>query len=461
MDYNALWQAALGDLQLQMTKATFDTWLKDTFVFGAQDNTLTIAVRNVYAREWLENRLLPTIRRTLARITSDPIEVAFAVRRVGSRPAISQPDGSDQPDEPKQPDRPKTSTQPRAVSAHIPSSKLNGKYTFVNFIVGNSNRLAHAASLAVAENPAQTYNPLFIYGGVGLGKTHLLQAIAYHAHQDRPEVSALYVSSETFTNDLIESIRRSSTDAFRHKYRSIDILLIDDIQFIAGKERTQEEFFHTFNTLHSAGRQIVISSDRPPRSVPTLEDRLRSRFEGGLIADIQPPTLETRTAILRTKSETQPVAVPAEVIDHIVHRITSNIRDMEGALNRVVAYSCIMGLPLTRELAAEALQDMTLRSSPVTPTQIIAAVSHFYGVAEADLLGSIRSKSISLPRQVAMYLLREDSRISFPQIGEELGGRDHSTIMYGHQKISRTLASDNHLRQDIVTIRQRIVSPAV
>ncbi len=444
MDPGAMWRAALGDLQLQMTKATFDTWLKDTTALGCEDSTLTIAVRNTYTRDWLENRLLPTIKRSLARIAGKPMEVTFTVRRVAPR------------SQPRAQQALKVSPRQRASAIRAPSSGLNAKYTFANFIVGNSNRLAHAASLAVAENPAQAYNPLFLYGGVGLGKTHLLHAIAHHALEHNPQLVALYVSSETFTNDLIQSIRRSTTGSFRQKYRYIDILLIDDIQFIAGKESTQEEFFHTFNTLHSADKQIVISSDRSPRFIPTLEDRLRSRFEGGLIGDIQPPTLETRMAILQAKTEAQPV--PAQVVDYIVHNITSNIRDMEGALTRVVAYSRIMKRTLTRELCGEILQDITLHPAPVNPQQIINAVATFYGLARAELLSARRTKSIAFPRQVAMYLLREDSNISFPQIGEELGGRDHTTAIYGYQKISTSLPGNSGLRQDIAAIRQRMNS---
>ncbi|MDP2954585.1 MAG: DnaA/Hda family protein, partial [Chloroflexota bacterium] len=263
MDYSAIWQAALGDLQLQMTKATFDTWLRDTVVLGCQDSSLTIAVRNTYAKEWLENRLLPTIRRTLARVAGESLEVDFAVRRRAIALATEATRGESAREQ----------SRPASAASPEPRPELNGKYTFANFIVGSSNRFAHAAALAVAERPAQAYNPLFVYGGVGLGKTHLLHAIGHHAHGQHPKLSVLYVSSERFTNDLIESIRRSSTEALRQKYRQIDILLIDDIQFIAGKESTQEEFFHTFNPLHAAEKQVVISSDRPPRSIPTLEDR--------------------------------------------------------------------------------------------------------------------------------------------------------------------------------------------
>ena len=327
-----VWQAALGELQLQMTKPTFDTWLKNTSLISYEDGTFVIGVHNAYAKDWLENRLLSIIKRTLVGIVGRSVEVKFVVwpreRAANKRSAGTQELGPLLSG-----DKELTLTPPRAKSPAM----LNPKYTFETFVVGPSNRLAHAASLAVAENPADAYNPLFIYGGVGLGKTHLLQAIG-HVCQ-RKALRVLYVSSEEFTNDLINSIRNHTTEHFRDKYRTIDILLVDDIQFIAGKESTQEEFFHTFNTLHAANKQIVISSDRPPKAILTLEERLRSRFEGGLIADIQPPDLETRIAILRFKAEAQPLSVPDEVIDLIAHRVLSNVRELEGALNRVVAYA--------------------------------------------------------------------------------------------------------------------------
>ena len=329
---------------------------------------------------------------------------------------------------------------------------LNPRYTFDTFIVGPSNRLAHAASQAVADNPASAYNPLFIYGGVGLGKTHLLHAAA--AVPFERGYNVLYVSSEEFTNDLINSIRSHTTDQFREKYRNIDVLLVDDIQFIAGKESTQEEFFHTFNTLHAANKQIVISSDRPPKAIPTLEERLRSRFEWGLMVDIQPPDLETRTAILRTKAEYATIPVPDEVLDVIATKVQSNIRELEGALNRVVAHASLMRTPLSVSMAHEVLSDMASRPVTVDMKLLVEAVAKFYRLSPDVLLGRSRRADISMPRQVTMYLARRETTLSLPQIGEALGGRDHTTVLYAHDKIADLVERDQQLRRDLTSIRE-------
>ena len=338
------------------------------------------------------------------------------------------------------------------------SGMLNARYTFDRFIVGPSNRLASAASMAVSEHPAQAYNPLFLYGGVGLGKTHLLHAIGNHALDRDPEINVLYITSEKFTNDLINAIRRQQTEEFRIRYRSIDVLLIDDIQFIAGKESTQEEFFHTFNALHSAGKQIVISSDRPPKAILTLEERLRSRFEWGLIVDVQTPDLETRTAILRTKAETMSTHIPAEVIDFLAHRIQSNIRELEGCLNRVVAYAQMTGSSVSIETATSALTELldTTRRRRLTPDAILKEVAEFYGVDLRALQGRGRSRNVVIPRQVVMYLVREETDASLMDIGRFLGGRDHTTIIYGCDKIGEEVTSNSRLRQEIMTIRDRL-----
>jgi chromosomal replication initiator protein len=321
-------------------------------------------------------------------------------------------------------------------------------------VVGANNRLAHAASVAVAENPARAYNPLFLYGGVGLGKTHLLHAIGNACAANGATV--LYVSSEEFTNDLINAIRGHTTQAFRDKYRAIDVLLIDDIQFIAGKESTQEEFFHTFNTLHSQDKQIVISSDRPPKAMNTLEERLRSRFEWGLTADIQAPDLETRLAILRFKAEQIGRVVPNEILDMVARRMQSNIRELEGALTRILAYSDLRGLPLTESLVNTALSDMLPRQRKLQPDQIILAVAENYGITEENILGRDRSRAVALPRQVAMYLMREEARISLPQIGEALGGRDHTTVMYGCDKVTDMMERDHSFRRQVLDIREQL-----
>lgn len=324
-------------------------------------------------------------------------------------------------------------------------------------MVGPSNRLAHAASLAVSEKPAQTYNPLFLYGGVGLGKTHLLHAIGNMCQIQGLEI--LYVSSEEFTNDLITAIRSHTTPAFRDKYRRIDVLLIDDIQFIAGKESTQEEFFHTFNTLHGQNKQIVMTSDRPPKAMVTLEERLRSRFEWGLAADIQPPDFETRVAILQSKADRRGYSLPDTILEDIAHRFQTNIRELEGAMTRIMAYSDLRGMALDEKLVEYALADLMPESKEIEPQQILNIIAHEYGVSIEELLSQSRSQRFSFPRQIAMYMLREESELSLPKIGEMLGGRDHTTVMYGHEKITDLLETDKKLRRKIVNIQETLYSP--
>lgn len=338
------------------------------------------------------------------------------------------------------------------------ASMLNPRYLFDRFIVGKSNQLAHAACRAVAERPAAAYNPLFLYGGVGLGKTHLLHAIGHDAMKRHPGIKVLYISSEKFTNDLINAIRDQRNETFRTYYRSADILLIDDIQFIAGKESTQEEFFHTFNALHGANKQIVLTSDRPPKAILTLEERLRSRFEWGLIADIQPPDLETRIAILRAKAETVATPVPGEVVDFIARKVQSNIRELEGALNRVVAYAQLNNAPLTADFAAAALNDLQInpRRKPITHERIVETVSSFYNLEPEDLKTGSRSREVLVPRQIAMFLMREETETPFIQISAYFGKRDHTTAMHSYEKIEGLIETDNQMRQEVLTIRQML-----
>jgi chromosomal replication initiator protein len=441
MRADQIWQAALGELQLQMTKATFDTWVKNTHVVSYEDGTFIIGVHNAFTKDWLENRLLTTIKRTLVGIVGRSVEVKFAVW-------TKEPPESDE----ALPLWQTTAPLPDESAANRSPTMLNPRYTFDTFVVGSSNRLAHAASLAVAEKPAEAYNPLFVYGGVGLGKTHLLHAIGHMSQQHCGEV--LYVSSETFTNDLINSIRNHTTEEFRERYRNIDVLLVDDIQFIAGKESTQEEFFHTFNTLHSANKQIVISSDRAPKAILTLEERLCSRFEWGLIADIQPPDLETRIAILRFKAEQQVMPVPDQVIDLIAHQIQSNIRELEGALNRLIAHASLMRCPLTVAMASNALQDFGPAPGSLSIDQIVETVAQFYKLETKDLVGRRRSKDIVTARHMAMYLAREETDASLPQIGRALGGRDHTTVLHGYEKIRALVEEDDRVRREMLAVRE-------
>ncbi|HSB89429.1 MAG TPA: chromosomal replication initiator protein DnaA [Anaerolineales bacterium] len=439
MNAERAWEAALGQLQLELPRASFDTWVRDAELLAYEDGAFVFGVQNAYARDWLEDRLLATLKKVLSGLMGRTVEVRFV---------IWQPDAADEDT---------FESLPPAIAPPAPGY-LNSRYAFESFVVGASNRLAHAAALAVAENPAKAYNPLFLYGGVGLGKTHLLHAVGHACFTAGLHV--LYVSSEEFTNDLINAIRAHTTEAFRERYRRMDVLLIDDIQFIAGKESTQEEFFHTFNTLHGQEKQIVISSDRPPKALVTLEERLRSRFEWGLTADIQPPDFETRLAILRSKAERAGRTVESEYLEIIARRVQSNIRELEGALTRVLAFSDLSGVPLSKDLVEATLADMQARPSVVTPDRIIAAVADQFGVDEDRLLSNDRSRQVALPRQVAMFLIREGTNASLPQIGEALGGRDHTTVMYGCDKIASLLETDDGLRRRVSAIRETLYNRA-
>ena len=438
-----IWEAALGGLELQVTKANYQTWLKDTIGLSCKNDQFVVGVPNTFTVEWLEKRLSHLIKRTLASIIGRPIEVQFQVYQgqgVESKGTVH-----------------------RAPTFNGAGNHrhFNPKYTFSSFIVGSCNRLAHAAALGVAENPGTVYNPLFIYGGVGLGKTHLLHAIGQFVIQNAPQV--IYVTAEQFTNEFIAGIREKSTENFRNKYRTADVLLIDDIHFIAGKEQTQEGLFHTFNDLHTANRQIILSSDRPPKALSLLEERLRSRFEWGLIVDIQPPDFETRIAILQAKAEGLKVSVPLDVLHLIARRVQKNIRELEGALNRVLAYARLTNATITPELAAESLVEIAADESrrAISAELIINMVAKYFGLAPEVLRGKRRDKSIAFARQVTMYLMREEMRSSWTDIGRELGGRDPSTILYGYEKIAEEIEESSALRRDILEIKETLYSKAV
>jgi len=434
----------LGQLQMEMPKASFDTWVRDTQPLSYESGTLTVGVRNAYARDWLENRLTSTVDRLLVGILNLNASVDFVVMK-----------------EDKTESSETGTTGNVSVDADelpVRNSTLNSRYTFETFVVGAGNRLAHAACMAVAEKPARAYNPLFLYGGVGLGKTHLLHAIGNACHGRG--LSVLYVSSEEFTNDMINAIRTHTTQAFREKYRSMDVLLVDDIQFIAGKESTQEEFFHTFNTLHGQDKQIIVSSDRPPKALVTLEERLRSRFEWGLAADIQPPDLETRLAILRAKAERTGRFISDEILEAIARRVESNIRELEGALNRIIAFVDLSGSSLTPQLVEVALADLLPQHQNIAPEKIIELVAHEWQTSVEALLGRDRTQKIAEPRQVAMYLMRKETDASLPQIGEVLGGRDHTTVMYAIQKIANEIETKSDLRKRVINVKQQLYGQA-
>lgn len=447
MDAKQAWSSVLGQLQMEMPKASFDTWVRDTKVLTESERVVTIGVRNAYARDWLETRLTATVKQLLGNVLSREVDVRFVVANGNGERKDTLIDEAER-------DSVSDETPP---SDHGQNSTLNPRYTFESFVVGPSNRLAHAAAQAVAERPAVAYNPLFLYGGVGLGKTHLLHAIGNACHARGLRVR--YVSSEEFTNDLINAIRAHTTQAFREKYRSVDVLLVDDIQFIAGKESTQEEFFHTFNCLHGQNKQIIISSDRPPKSLVTLEERLRSRFEWGLTADIQPPDFETRLAILRAKCERAGRTIPLEVLEFIARRVQSNIRELEGGLNRLLAFVDLSGMAPTLSLAESALTDFLPPRGDVKPDVVLNVVARSFNLPAERLCSADRSREVALPRQIAMYLMRE-TNISLPQIGKALGGRDHTTVMYACEKVADLLERDDRLRRQVIQIRQQIYGQA-
>jgi chromosomal replication initiator protein len=448
MNAEQAWHSVLAQLQMEMPRASFDTWVRDTHPLAYENGIITVGVRNAYARDWLESRLASTVSRLLIGILNSNVSVNFVVTQTDENDSHTDL-------EPAQASIEITAPEPKP--RHV---TLNPRYTFDTYVVGSGNRLAHAACQAVAEKPARAYNPLFLYGGVGLGKTHLLHAIGNACHANG--LTVLYVSSEEFTNDMISAIRTHTTQAFREKYRSADVMLVDDIQFIAGKESTQEEFFHTFNTLHGQDKQIIVSSDRPPKSLVTLEERLRSRFEWGLTADIQAPDFETRLAILRSKAERTGRHISDEILESVAKQVQSNIRELEGALNRIVAFADLSGSALTPSLVEVALADLLPSRSDLEPDKIVTQVAEYYKLSIEKLLGRDRTKEVAHPRQIAMYLLREEAKISFPQIGEALGGRDHSTVMSAIDKVKDQYKNgDGRVRKDIDFLRHQLYNKAV
>jgi chromosomal replication initiator protein len=453
MDAKQVWRAALGELQVSLSAANFETWLRDTYLVEVDDQRFRISVPNGFAKDWLESRYRPLISQTLARVVGYSVQVEFVVSAAGETQAQAATVAT-------QPVRVEPTRVGATEGGGGGATYLNHRYTFSNFIVGSANRLAHAASLSVAERPGHAYNPLFLYGGVGLGKTHLMHAIGNAVVAKFPRKRVVYATSEKFTNEFITSIQQGRIDEFRARYRRIDLLLIDDIQFIADKERTQEEFFHTFNAIHEDGKQIVLSSDRPPKAILTLEERLRSRFEWGLIADLTAPDLETRIAILRAKAEEQGTPITSDVVEFVARKVVSNIRELEGALNRIVAYASMGAMPVSIELAQAVLSNVLYnpKKRQVTPERIAQAVSDYYGVEMDQLRGQKREKSIVVPRQIAMFLMREETDVSLLRIGAELGGRDHSTVLHACDKINREMQVNDEMRREVAAVRELIYS---
>lgn len=443
MDANLqdLWEKTLDVLKNEMSEVSFNTWMKSCSPISISEDTIKISVPNAFTRDILNNRYKDLVANSIQGICSKLYKLEFLI---SSEVALEE-----------------TQKQQKVKSLSLNdeiSNNLNPKYTFDSFVIGNSNRFAHAASLAVAEAPAKAYNPLFIYGGVGLGKTHLMHAIGHYILENNPKAKVEYISSEKFTNELINSIKHDKNEEFRNKYRNVDVLLIDDIQFIAGKEGTQEEFFHTFNALHEANKQIILSSDRAPKEIPTLEDRLRSRFEWGLIADIQAPDFETRMAILKKKADVERLNVPNEVMVYIATKIKSNIRELEGALIRIVAYSSLTNREITVDLASEALKDIISKrqAKSITIDSIQDIVSSYFNLRVQDFKSQKRTRNVAYPRQIAMYLSRKLTDMSLPKIGEEFGGRDHTTVIHAYEKISENLKTDEGLQSTIDDITKKL-----
>ncbi|WP_195940993.1 chromosomal replication initiator protein DnaA [Romboutsia sp. 1001713B170131_170501_G6] len=433
MDVVSLWDKTLQLIKGELSPPSFNAFFKQIVPLKIHNNDLILLVPNDFTKGILEDRYLNLIEGSVNQLSLKKYNIKFV---------LSEKDIEGLGEEAKN----------SASKANYPN--LNPKYTFDTFVIGNSNRFAHAACVAVAESPARAYNPLFLYGGVGLGKTHLMHAIGHHIMSQKKDPKVVYVSSEKFTNELINSIKDDRNEEFRNKYRNVDVLLIDDIQFIAGKERTQEEFFHTFNSLHEANKQIIISSDRPPKEIPTLEDRLRSRFEMGLITDIQAPDFETRIAILRKKAQMENIDVPNEVMTYIAKNIKSNIRELEGALTRVVAYSSLTNRTISFELAEEALKDIitTSKNEEINVNRIKEKVASVFDIKMEDFNSKKRTRSIAYPRQIAMYLSRELTDLSLPKIGEEFGGRDHTTVIHAHDKIIKDIQTNEEIKIKIEKI---------
>ncbi|HHZ02410.1 MAG TPA: chromosomal replication initiator protein DnaA [Tissierellia bacterium] len=432
MNFEELWNEVLEIVKEDTNQVSFNTWFKPLKIVAYKNNTVYLEAADDFLRNTIRKRHYNFLKNAFNYVLKKEIELIFTIPGENIDQDVKK-DNNNEVNDSLNKDR-----------------KLNPKYRFDNFIIGNSNRFAHAASLAVAEAPATAYNPLFIYGGVGLGKTHLMHAIGHYILDNNPDAYVLYVTSEKFTNDLINSIKDGTNEEFRNTYRRADVLLVDDIQFIAGKESTQEEFFHTFNALHGANKQIIVSSDNPPSEIPTLEDRLRSRFEWGLIADIQPPDYETRIAILRKKAEAENYNIPDEVISYIAQHIQSNIRKLEGALIRIYAYASLTNKKeVTLELAQEALKHLISENKKVSINDIKEIVANYYNLSVEDLVSKKKTKNIAYPRQLAMYISRKLTDLSLPKIGEEFGGRDHSTVLHAYNKIEEEMENSQEVKKNV------------
>ncbi len=439
MDPKEIWQTALGELEVTLSKANFTTWFKDTFILDFVPPETTIAVPNGFAKEWLENKFHPQILEAIKKIEPQITKINYKISTQG----LPRP--------------PKIADSATKEIDAIIHPQLNHKYRFENFVIGNSNRLAAATAQAVASKPGVVYNPLFLYGGVGLGKTHLVQAIGNEILAKSPKKKIVYVSCESFTNDYVSSISNGKADEFKKKYRGVDVFLVDDIQFLAGKEGTQEEFFHTFNALHQGNRQIVITSDRVPRAIPQIQDRLSSRFGAGMVADIQPPNLEMREAILRAKSAEKNLPLDDDCVHYIAENIESNIRELEGSINRILAHCQLNRLTASLDVVSKVLEDIVeSRGKNLSVGKIIKIVGEYFQIQATDILSAKRGQAMVWPRQIVMYLLRHEMNLSYPKIGRELNKKDHTTIMHGVGKIEKEIAINDDLKKELTMIKEKL-----
>lgn len=463
MTNNEIWQAVLAELELSISKANFNTWFKNTGILSSEEGHITVCVPNTFTQAWIEKKHHHQIIQSLERVTAKPIKrLAYKIENIKNLVDQTFMINTNKSTEENILPADTTINNYSYTKSTTPSTAggftINSKYCFDTFVVGKGTELAFAAAQAVTNKPGEAYNPLFIYGGVGLGKTHLLQAIGNHLIKQNPNINIMYVSAERFTNDFISSMKEGTAKEFQTRYRHIDLLLIDDIQFIAGKDRSQESFFHTFNELHQANKQVVLTSDRPPKAIPALEDRLKSRFEWGMIVDVAPPDYETRVAILQKKCVEKSFALEDKILETIATIVQNNIRELEGALNKIFAFHQLKNTLPTVESVKNLLSSMeqTLARKSVTSKQLIEVVASYYNIALEDIIGKSREKKLSYPRQIIMHMLRNELKMSFPAIGDELGGRDHTTAMHANDKITRDIENDLKLKQDIEALKQRL-----
>jgi len=452
MNNQEIWQAVLAELELNISKANFNTWFKNTGIISIKEGVVIVCVPNLFTKAWIEKKYHSQIIKSLERITAKPLKkLDYKIENIKNIDFENDDTPTEQDELMKENFTPNNTT----VGGDF---VLNTKYTFNSFVVGSGTELAYAAAQAVVNKPGEAYNPLFIYGGVGLGKTHLLQAIGNELMKKNPKINIMYASAEKFSNDFIESVKKGNAKEFQNRYRNIDLLLIDDIQFVAGKDKTQESFFHTFNELHQQNKQVVLTSDRPPKAIPALEDRLKSRFEWGMIVDVAPPDFETRVAILQKKCAEKKFLLEENVLQTVATSVQRNIRELEGALNKIIAYHELKNINPTEESVKLLLTNLESSgiTKSVTPNQILSGVAEFYNLNKEEIIGKSREKRLSVPRQIIMYLMREELKMSYPAIGEELGGRDHTTAMHAHTKISNEVENDIRLKQEIEMIKQRL-----